>query len=97
MARIVVLEFSTEEQSDQFIENMAPTARLVGKYYMPPPNLHCRCPAVSRLHIDNWRRHKKFGLFVCRTCKKPSKYWRKGALSRLQEALGTNLLDSPEM
>ena len=94
MSRIIVLQFDDNEGAKLFFNhhNDVPSEGVViGEYYFPPEGVQCKCPENRKLMGGNWRPHTKFGLSVCRTCRKPSKYWRIGLFKRLTMALGTNL------
>jgi hypothetical protein len=93
MPYLVVLQFRNHEDLDMFynVHNDDATEGFVmGEYYLPSTNTYCRCNPKTRVRGDNWKRHAKYGLFVCKVCGKPSKAWRMGFLARLGEALGKN-------
>jgi hypothetical protein len=92
--RYVVLEFDDSDSADAFIENENISAHLAFKVLglYVKPLLYCQCPDKRRQTVKNWARGKRTGLWLCRTCKKPSSFYIKGVRARLQEALGYNQL-----
>lgn len=98
MGRIIVLKFDDNANAVEFLKRYDPLdsvqGELFGEYYLPAENVYCRCD--NRVHVKTWVRHKKFWLFVCKYCGKPSRYHRRGLAARLREAIGRNLLDEPK-
>lgn len=92
--RIVVLEFDDRDQADAFLSQEAALqhdgARAIAVFLRP--NVYCECPEKKRVHVDNWRKGKRTGLYLCINCKKPSKHHLTGVLERLQYVFGYNQL-----
>jgi len=96
--RYVILEFDDSSSAEAFVENQHMPVHLgymiMGLYVKPEQ--YCQCPDKKRQTVKNWARGKRTGLWLCRTCKKPSAFYRKGVRARLQEALGYNQLTREE-
>ena len=57
------------------------------------PKATCQCPDKRRQHVNNWRKHRRYGLYICTACGKPSRFHEGGILKRLQYAFGYSILD----
>lgn len=53
---------------------------------------YCECPPKQRQNMKNWVPAKKWGIPICRNCKRPSRYWVEGIKKRLAVALGNSEL-----
>jgi hypothetical protein len=92
--RYVILEFEDRDAAQSFVMNEHLTEQLgygVVAMYIKP-KVFCTCPDKKRVHQGNWRKHKKYGLFICTTCNKPSTFHNRGILERLQYAFGYSIL-----
>lgn len=92
--RYVILEFDSKEAAEEFVTD----GKLEGKYgfitraaYLKP-QAFCQCPDKAKQTAGNWRKHSKYGLYICSRCKKPSKHHQTGIVERLQYVFGFNLL-----
>lgn len=93
MARLVILQFDDMEDLAMFYnfhEDIGHQGVQIGEYYLPGERIYCRCK--GKRNASDWRRHRKFGLWICRQCGRPSQHWLQGLQVRLTEALGTNLM-----
>jgi ribosomal protein L37AE/L43A len=94
--RLVILEFDDSLSADSFVENTNMAShlayRVLGLYVKP--ETYCQCPDKRRQTVKNWARGKKTGLWLCKTCKKPSAFYSRGLMVRLREALGYNQLEA---
>lgn len=91
MPTLVVLQFNSSEEAEalqNYTKGLVGT--VIGEYYLPSERVYCRCDTKTRVRGDNWRRHPRLGLWVCKVCKRPSRAWRQGLQARLTEALGYN-------
>jgi hypothetical protein len=93
--RLVVLEFDDSDAADAFLENDHMAQQLdyerIGSYVLP--RKFCVCPDKKRQNATNWARGKRTGIWLCKTCKKPSKFHESGILRRLEQVLGYNQLE----
>lgn len=90
--RLVVLRFDDVQFYETWRKYHSDGGReghIFSTHYLPSPATYCRCG--RKPDLKNWRRHRRLGLWVCVTCGRPSKAWRAGLLTRLVEALGSNL------
>lgn len=96
--RLVVLEFDDPDSANSFILNDTMQKHLgykpIGTYVLP--RKFCICPDKKRQSAMNWARGKRTGIWLCKTCKKPSKFHESGILARLQQVLGYNLLPTED-
>ena len=94
MGRYVLLEFEDTSVAQMFESNeYMPRQlgfRMLGSYARPTS--FCDCPPKKRIHLDNWARGKRTGLWICRTCKKVTRYHRTGLLKRIEDYFGYNLM-----
>ena len=92
--RYVILEFEDRDAADAFVTNEHIQEQLdftpVAMYLKPKK--FCECPDKTRVHQNNWKKHKKYGLYICTRCGRPSKFHNRGILQRLQYAFGYSLL-----
>jgi len=94
--RYIVIEVDTSLLADAFLryhgERLAKLfhTRIVGVYLKPKS--FCECPDST--NASSWHRGAKYGIYICKTCKKPSRYYAKGVHPRLEYALGNNLLET---
>jgi hypothetical protein len=93
MPYLVILQFDDKDSLKLWgnQHNDPAEGAEIGRYFVPGPKLYCRCG--GKRSASDWTRHKKFGLWTCRQCGRPSRYWLRGLQVRLTEALGTNLVD----
>lgn len=54
----------------------------------------CDCPRKQREDMKNWVKAKQWGIPICRSCRRPSRFWVEGVMKRLTLALGNSELDS---
>lgn len=98
--RYVILEFEDRDAADAFVANENIRASLgfkaIAMFLKPKPDAFCECPDKWRQDGRNWRKHSKFGLYVCSRCKKPSIHHQQGILPRLQYVFGFNILPGAE-
>lgn len=97
--RYVVLEFEDKEEAQAFLDDFKEdrrwtTGRIIAMFLKP--KAFCECPDKSRQQLNNWRKNKKYGLYICGRCKKPSRFHNRGVLERLQYPFGYNMLDTEE-
>jgi hypothetical protein len=93
--RYVILEFEDREAANKFVKMGRIHEQLRTKpvaMYLKPKKF-CQCPDKSRQQQKNWRKHKKYGLYICERCGMPSQFHNRGILQRLQYAFGYNLLE----
>lgn len=91
--RYIILEFDDKVDAEAFVTN--PNLSMVGAKPVAmflKPNKFCTCPDKLRQNNSNWRKHSKFGLYICMRCKLPSKHHQTGILERLKYVFGYNLL-----
>lgn len=92
--RYVVLEFDDRDAAQSFVMNESMADHLgfrINSMFLKP-HKYCECPDLKRKQNQNWRKHSKYGLFVCIRCGKPSRFHLGGVAKRLQYAFGFNLL-----
>lgn len=92
--RYVILEFEDRDAADAFVanENICEALGFRPIAMFLKPKAFCDCQDKSRQDNKNWRKHSKYGLYVCLKCKKPSKHHELGVEPRLQYVFGFNLL-----
>lgn len=100
--RYVILEFEDRDAANAFVQNNHVPHHLGFKIVAMflKPKKFCECPErktkgitkTGRVHQDNWRKHPKYGLYVCRECGRPSQFHNRGILQRLQYAFGYSIL-----
>lgn len=93
--RYVVLEFEDRDAAQAFVMNPNLPEQLgfeVKAMYLKP-RVFCECPDKTKQSAGNWLKHPKYGLYVCKRCKKPSKHHERGIIPRLQYVFGFNLLE----
>lgn len=93
--RYVILEFDDKDSAQSFLMNshMPETLGFKTLAVFLKPSKFCDCPDKGRQHVNNWKKHSKFGLYVCLRCKKPSIHHQTGILERLKYVFGYNILD----
>lgn len=93
--RIVILEFTDPDAANAFVQNdtMAKQLDYTRMAMFIRPTKFCECVDKKRQHVDNWRKGKRTGLYLCVTCKRPSIHHQRGFLSRLQYVFGYNQLE----
>lgn len=92
--RYVILEFDDREAANAFVANSNLPDQLgfeVKAMYLRPSKF-CECPDKQRQNNSNWKKHKRYGLFVCANCGMPSKFHERGILERLQYTFGYSIL-----
>ena len=92
--RYVILEFDDRDAAQAFVMNNTLSSQLgfrVRAMYLKPKK-YCECPDKTRQHVGNWNKHAKYGLYVCKRCKLPSKFHERGIIRRLQYVFGFDLL-----
>lgn len=101
--RYVILQFEDRDAAESFVANEYMPDQLG---YVPvamylKPKAFCDCPPkktrgitkTGRLHNDNWRKNRKYGLYICVECGRPSRHHEGGIIQRLQYVFGFNLLN----
>lgn len=92
--RYVVLEFEDRDAAQAFVMNNTLSSQLgfsVRAMFLKPKK-YCECPEKGREQLNNWHKHPKYGLHVCVKCGRPSRFYNRGILERLQYAFGYSLL-----
>ena len=96
--RIVVLEFETKHDYDNFMNDEGYTpdliktwGKVVGTYLLPGSACICR----RKPNLSNSKLHRKYKIFVCTQCGRPFPSWFRGLKVRLEQALGRNLDELP--
>jgi hypothetical protein len=90
MARYVVLEFEHNEDADMFTQDMLHDGESVVGVFAKPTQF-CKCKGgKGRIHA--YTRGRKFGWWVCSTCKKPQRVHKPDRLMRHVVSQGVNLL-----
>lgn len=93
--RYIILEFEDRDEASAFVQ----MSHLQEQLHFKPmamflkPKICCQCPDKNRQQLNNWRKHPKYGLYICTKCKRPSKFHEGGLIKRLQYAFGYNLLE----
>ena len=90
--RYVVIEFDDKELARAFAEDPDLPEDMgfkVRAAYLKPKS-YCTCPGVR--NVKDWRKHRIYGLYICVTCKKPSKHHQSGIVERLRYVFGNNIL-----
>jgi hypothetical protein len=90
--RYLVLEFEDKGAAEQVVrDEMAQQygGQVVGLFLKPRE--YCNCSDKARQNGKNWRKHKIFGLYICISCKKPSRHHESGVLGRLQYVFGYDI------
>jgi len=94
MSRLVLIEFEDKDSAQSFVMNSHMPEQLgyevKGMWFLPRKKI-CECP--GRANVKNWSRANRFSVPVCVKCGKPSNFWAKGLMTRLQIALGINLIE----
>lgn len=92
--RYIILEFEDRDAANAFVmnENLSSQLGFIVRAMYLKPKSYCTCPDKKRVHVDNWDKHKKYGLYICRMCKKPSRFHNRGILERLQYTFGYSIL-----
>jgi hypothetical protein len=92
MGRFVVIEFEDTDAAEAFVKNENLPDQLAfsvwGLYYRP--TVLCKCG--GKRNLKDWGKSKRFGVPLCRTCKRVSPAWASGVGVRLKFALGNNIL-----
>lgn len=93
--RYVILEFEDRDAANAFVqnENISSQLKFSVMAMFLKPKVYCKCPDKKRVHQNNWTKHKKYGLYICVKCGKPSQFHNGGLLKRLQYAFGYSLLE----
>ena len=92
--RYVLLQFDDKDAAEAFVENDHLPSQLgfkVEAMFLQPTKF-CTCPDKARHDVRNWVKNRKFGLYVCKVCRKPSSHHESGILSRLQYVFGFNIM-----
>lgn len=93
--RYLIVEFDDKDAAEMFSINSTLSEQLgfkVRAMYLKP-NKFCDCPDKAKHTMGNWRKHPRYGLYVCSRCKKPSRHHQTGIVERLQYVFGFNLLN----
>ena len=92
--RYVIIEFDDRDAAGSFVANEYMPEQLSYKLIAMfiRPKVFCRCPDKQRQHVNNWRKHPKFGVYICQECRKPSRFHEGGLIKRLQYTFGYNIL-----
>lgn len=93
--RYVVIEFDDRSSAESFVanKNLPETLGFEVKAMYLSPDKFCECPDKRRQNNNNWARGSRSGIWLCKTCKKPSRFHQAGLKDRLIAALGFNLLE----
>lgn len=93
--RFIILEFEDVDAANAFAGNkhMPEQCGYSVMAMFVRPDKFCTCPDRQRQNVKNWGKGKRTGLYICRTCKKPSVHHLTGILSRLKYQFGFNLLE----
>ena len=96
--RYVILEFEDRDVADAFVANKNIKEALGFKTIAMflKPKQFCNCPDKGRQNNANWRKHSKYGLYVCKVCRKPSVHHQQGIITRLRYVFGFNILPGGE-
>lgn len=86
--RYVLVQFDHKEAAEAFVA--ANRGAIVGMFMRP--DKFCECPDKKRQQANNWARGTRTGLYLCKTCRKPSVHHQRGIMDRLQYVFGWNLL-----
>jgi hypothetical protein len=92
--RYVLLEFEDKDSAQAFVMNNNMSDQLgfgILAMFLKPTSF-CNCPDKSRQNVANWKKSRKFGIYVCLRCRKPSIHHQKGILERLKYVFGYNIL-----
>lgn len=91
--RYVVLQFDDKALAEAFLAQDRALehdgAEVIAVYLKP--SQFCECPDKTRVNLKNWRKHRKYGLYVCTRCGRPSQFHNRGILERLQYAFGYDI------
>lgn len=93
--RYVILDFEDRDAAQAFVMNNTLSDQLgfsVRAMFLKPKK-YCECPEKGRQQLNNWTKHKKYGLYVCTKCHMPSRFHNRGILTRLQYAFGYSLIE----
>lgn len=91
--RYIVIATESKEDAERIMRDIQTenaVVDIVGVYFRP--NSFCQCYDKASQNANNWQRGPKFGIFLCRRCRKPSQFHEKGIGARLEYGLGKNLL-----
>ena len=96
--RYVIIEFESKELADRFLEDSVARRRFgfIPRAAYLKPKQFCNCSDKTKQTANNWRKHGKYGLYICSRCKLPSKHHQTGIVQRLQYVFGYNLLTPKE-
>lgn len=89
----MVLEFEDRDAADAFVENEQ-QGKVRGYQVIAmflKPKKFCECNN-EKIPLGKWLKDKKYGLYVCRDCKRPSQFHNTGLIRRLQYPFGFNIL-----
>lgn len=94
--RYVILEFDDKDAAAAFMMNEHISKQMgfrrIAEYLKPTK--FCECPDKKRQDGRNWKRHRKFGLFVHSPgCGRPSVFHERGVIKRLRFVFGNNLME----
>jgi len=93
--RYVLVEFDDPSAAEAFTQNVTLSAQLdfdVKGMFLSPDKF-CECPDRTRQGNNNWARGSRSGIWLCRRCKKASRFHQGGLMDRVKMALGYNLLE----
>lgn len=96
--RYVILEFDDRDAATVFIEREEVLSQLgasVVSMHLRPDSV-CECPDRQRQDGRNWARGRRSGIFLCKQCRKPSRFHTSGLLERLKYAMGYDLREGVE-
>lgn len=93
--RYVILEIEDRDAADAFVkmEHIHEQLHIKPVAMYLKPTKFCQCPDKGRQNVANWVKNKKYGLYICKVCRKPSSFHETGILKRLQYVFGFNLLE----
>lgn len=92
--RYVILEFDDRDAAEAFVTNPHIPQQLgysVTAMFLKP-KAFCSCPDKLRQNNKNWAKNKRYGLYICLNCRKPSIFHERGIMDRLKYVFGYNLM-----
>ena len=92
--RFVLLEFEDRDKAQAFTSDPDLNEDLgyIVKGMWLKPRKFCQCSTKQKHTMNNWSKDPKYGLYICKKCRRPSRHHESGILSRLQYVLGFSLL-----
>jgi hypothetical protein len=92
--RMVILRFQDPDSANTFVvnEHLQEQLGFTPFAMFAVPTKYCDCPDKQRQHVANWVRGRKTGWWLCRNCRRPSKFHTEGIMLRLKQVFGNNVL-----